>query len=258
MFEDDWAVIGKIIVKAYLDLEYFPTILAVAFVHYCLFGKVDQETMLESFKMYLSSSERELIDKALQSDTDDGFFLSDEFMEFLEQFKCRSRVTKASVVTIIFEIAQQELIQRPHIMASTWQKAFAPLKKIEVFNSPISISAMIYERTFPTAKKVLSLLEYDCHYDNDRECIGYLKRYIKGLDQSMLKKFLKFFTGCDVIIVKEIPVAFVIDGSEFSRRPVAHTCGPLLELPSTYRNFPELRSEFTNILKSSDWEMDII
>ena len=35
---------------------------------------------------------------------------------------------------------------------------------------------------------------------------------------------------------------------DFGRRPVAHTCGPLLELPSTYLSYPELRNEFDSIL----------
>ena len=39
MFEEDWSVIGKILVKAFFDLRYFPTILAVAFIQYCFLGK---------------------------------------------------------------------------------------------------------------------------------------------------------------------------------------------------------------------------
>lgn len=39
-------------------------------------------------------------------------------------------------------------------------------------------------------------------------------------------------------------------------RPIAHTCGPFLELPSTYSNFDELREQFNNILEKDMWEMD--
>ena len=33
------------------------------------------------------------------------------------------------------------------------------------------------------------------------------------------------------------------------RRPIACTCGLLLELPRTYRNYTELAEEFTNLLR---------
>lgn len=37
-----------------------------------------------------------------------------------------------------------------------------------------------------------------------------------------------------------------VDG--LGRRPVAHTCGPVLELPWTYASYPELRAEFDSVL----------
>ena len=81
---------------------------------------------------------------------------------------------------------------------------------------------------------------------------------VKGLDVSLLKKFLIFCTGSDIINVSKIEITFTMPESEYARQPVAHTCGPVLELPCTYHNFPELRSEFSNILKCSYWEMDIV
>ena len=43
-----------------------------------------------------------------------------------------------------------------------------------------------------------------------------------------------------------------------SARPIAYTCGPLLEIPSTHANFVELRENVMNILNRDNWEMDII
>ncbi|KAJ8001176.1 hypothetical protein DPEC_G00188560 [Dallia pectoralis] len=49
-----------------------------------------------------------------------------------------------------------------------------------------------------------------------------------------------------------------IETSDFARRPQAHTCGCLLKLPQEYQNYPDLRSDFNAILKSSVRVMDII
>ncbi|GAA6091618.1 uncharacterized protein LOC113078290, partial [Tachysurus ichikawai] len=50
------------------------------------------------------------------------------------------------------------------------------------------------------------------------------------------------WTGSDVICVEDIQVIFTpLEG--LSRRPIAHTCGPTLELPSTYNSYPDLRAK---------------
>ena len=46
--------------------------------------------------------------------------------------------------------------------------------------------------------------------------------------------------------------------SGLGRRPIAYTCNTVLELSSTYQSFPELREEFSAILASDYWEMDIV
>lgn len=60
---------------------------------------------------------------------------------------------------------------------------------------------------------------------------------------------MRFATGSDVICVEKIEILFTpVDGA--ARRPVAHTCGPSLELPWTYTSYPQLRVEMDSILSS--------
>ena len=74
----------------------------------------------------------------------------------------------------------------------------------------------------------------------------------------MLKQLSCFLTGAEILVVEAIKVTFRTNESKFTRRPIAHTCGPCLELPSTYSNFCELREEFSSIHKKSALEMDIV
>ena len=64
--------------------------------------------------------------------------------------------------------------------------------------------------------------------------------------------------GSSLLIRDRIAVRFVGSTSEFTRRPVAHTCGCVLELPNSYQSFIEFRSEFTSILESNVWIMDVV
>lgn len=72
-----------------------------------------------------------------------------------------------------------------------------------------------------------------------------------------LRRLLRFVTGSDIICVTKIEVIFtVLEGLQ--RRPVAHTCGSVLELPCTYNSYPELRVEMENVLMSNYYTMDIV
>lgn len=56
---------------------------------------------------------------------------------------------------------------------------------------------------------------------------------------------------------KKIEVGY-IKCEGLALRPIAQTCGPLLEIPSTYANYVEFREDFTNIFNRNNWEMDIV
>ena len=166
----------------------------------------------------------------LDGDVED--FCSEDFC-FLEQFKCRSLMTKDNLKVVLQELARQELIQKPFLMASSCKKISALKNRIPSKHVLYSI----YAAREPSCKKLLNLLSCSPANDAERDSLSYLKRYIRGLDGPQLCKLLKFLTGADQILCKSIRVTFIKDQTEFSRQPIAHTCGPTLELPSTYHNF---------------------
>lgn len=131
------------------------------------------------------------------------------------------------------------------------------LKGFAEFHDFNSMSTM-YERKKPTSKHAIKLLNVDPSSDAESASFDHLKRFIKSLDDSKLAGLLQFITGSNITAVTEIEVAF---NSSFGahRCIVAHTCGPLLELPSTFQTYSELSEEFTNTLANSfAWLFDIV
>ncbi|XP_057315313.1 uncharacterized protein LOC130656470 isoform X1 [Hydractinia symbiolongicarpus] len=246
LYKQEWRAIGMIILKGYVDTGYFPISLSRAFLCFCLFGEVPEELLISSFLKYLSSDESQLVTKAIGKNEGKNVIHSDEFAEILEQFKCKTVVIESNVKSVIIELA------------SCWEVAFSELKKKPEFPSMKNI-VKFYERLEPTTKKVVALFK-NVHTSSsaEQDSFNYLKRYVRGLETIMLKKFMKFITGSDNMVVDTVEIIFTRPESNFSRRPVAHTCTPRLELPSTYNNYCELREEFSNILQSSEWELDII
>ena len=63
--------------------------------------------------------------------------------------------------------------------------------------------------------------------------LRYLHQFIGNMGPDELRTFLSFVTRSSVCSALKIEVEFnMLSGA--SRRPIAHTCTPSLELPSTY------------------------
>jgi hypothetical protein len=211
---------------------------------------------LDSFKRYLSESEEVLVESIITSKElpeDD-----EEFKDFLERFKCRSVISKENVTRVLLEIAKQELVQKPHLMIGAWQPILQNhLKKCLHFQSIKEVMGL-YEDLVPTPKKLLNSLSCTPTTEPKRDAYKYLQRFIRGLDKEKLTKFLKFTTGMDIMSRHAMKVTF-LSSTGFSSRPIAHTCAPMLELPTNYSNFVELREEFENILTQKiSWDIDIV
>ena len=115
-----------------------------------------------------------LTEKLLSDEANNDHFLEDEFLDFLDQFNWRTKVSKENVHEVI---ARQEVIQKPHLMASCWQNVFTSLGKTKAF---IDISSLnnLYRQLEPTAKKLITLLKLDPRDNSERDAFSYFKRFI--------------------------------------------------------------------------------
>lgn len=156
---------------------------------------------------------------------------------------------------MILEISLKELIQVAQYIIDSWK---TPVKNTNIFDNISTVDDLkrLYEKCKPTVKKVLGLIDAKPSCGPQRDVLSYLKRYIRGLEEEKLTKFLRFCTGATIICIEKIVVDFSnLEGLE--RRPIAHICGATLELPTTYSSFPQFREEMNNILSSDFWDIDI-
>lgn len=87
---------------------------------------------------------------------------------------------------------------------------------------------------------------------------GYLTSFIGNMKLEELRLFLRFITGSSVCIDKKIEITFN-NLSGAARRPIAHTCTCILEVPLSYATYPEFSEEFLKILMSElSWVMDAV
>ena len=244
--------VGRIIAKGWNDLRYFPIGLAPVFMETVIYGNSEADTK-ETFLQFIPESEREIIEAALDDFPSDDTG-ADELLDILGGYECRRLPTKENLPGLLVELGEQECIMKPTFAAKFMKEHVKP------FFSHMSRKEFvsIYEDLKPDAKKVLAKLKFPEHATAQQSSVTtFLKRYIRSLDNNVLAKFLRFCTASDITPQQNITITFTsLEG--FQRRPVAHTCGYMLEVPSTYESFVDLKQEFNEILNSGVWVMDIM
>jgi hypothetical protein len=248
---NDWKSIAHVLLVGWRLVDYLPRI-CLPFLQYSFNGTAAvSESLVEDFMSYISVSERDVLITAMK---DYESMEHSEIIEVLQNYDCKRAPTATNFKQIIEEIAHVELIQKAAFIADCWNSVLANLVSNECLYSR-------FNDLKPTVRGVLKRMvppieEAEMNVQ-DKTVWQYLLRFIRELEAGDLKKFLRFCTGADILIVSKISVTFS-DLEGFQRRPIAHTCGCVLEIPRSYESYPAFRSEFKKLLESDIWVMDLV
>ena len=111
-------------------------------------------------------------------------------------------------------------------MLCSWKKYLNASKTFTEFSTVFNVDDY-YRHILPTNRNVIELIQSDPLNVNERDALGFLKQYIWGLDEPFFRKFLKYCTGSDVILVDKIAVQFVAC-TTIAWRPIVHTSAPAI------------------------------
>lgn len=251
---DDWKAVCHILKKGYSTVKYFPIKLSKSFVKAAFFGEksVNEDDLINSFFNYLPVGDADTLRKSLEKEVIDLMGEDEDLMDVLSSLASK-RIVKTNVAlkALVLELAHKEIIQTPAYIREAWEAVhlycniFADFTELE----------SVYEKLIPSAKKVCKILSADIKNENERESMAHLRKSIRSMSNEDLMKFLRFTTGADVLCVDKIDVTFS-SLTGLQRRIIAHTCGPVLEVPSTYECFAEFKGELLNLIQSGYWSMD--
>ena len=153
----------------------------------------------------------------------------DDLLDVLATHECKVKITNNNLPKVIDQIGHKEIVQQPSFI----KECFFDVLMSYGLNIDIKEQC---NKLIPTAKKLLSLLDCDEHSDSDS--LKFLKRYIREIDSDgkLLRTFLRFLTASDLLLYDSNGhyyqiVVRLVDLTGIARRPVAHTCGRVLELP---------------------------
>ena len=254
---ENWKAVSRIIVKGYKDVNYFPIRINKAFMISCIFGEhsLTDEALFDSFMSFVPIEDKETLKEALKKDKLDINGDDEDVLDVLSSLSSkRVPCTVHDLKTLILEIAHKDIIQAPSYIREAWECVFSCTNLVE----SVEQVDELYSKLKPTPKKVLNLLELSESLTSKDEMttFDFLKKFVRILRQDDLMKFLRYSTGADVVCVENIKVMFT-KCSGAGRAIIAHTCGPVLEVPTTYEDYAAFQGEFLNTLSSGYWNMDI-
>ena len=161
-------------------------------------------------------------------------------------------VTDYNLYSVLLEVAHKELVQMPMFIIDS----FRPF--LQGLNLSKSDLDMLYTNLTPNTKSVLDCLSFAENLNETESKVStFFRRFIRDSSLELLHSLLRFCTGSDLVLEKKIIVTFN-DLLGFERRPVAHTCGCVLELPRSYESYGAFKSEMQAVLWSDVWVMDIV
>lgn len=250
--EAEWQAVGRIWVKGLLDHGVMPVRLSKAFILACIHGidSVDVDILMTSFLNYLPPVEGSAVEKGLQGtmeETDE-----EDLLDLFTRMGSHFIPPKNSMQSAIETMAHKAILQEPKYIVSPqpWHLHSIAADKESLLS--------LYESKKATGKRVSQLFETTkVLSQREQTTFHHLQRYVKNADQTTTEEILCFCTGSSAICVDKIMVCFNAE-TGLNRRPVAHTCGAILEVPYTYSSYPEFRTEFDNILSINYLEMDIL
>ncbi len=136
MQRDEWQALARVILYGFCMLNYYPLRLSPVIISSCFFGEeiLSRQFLLEAFHKYVTSEDQKTA------------------------WKCCRAPTKDNTKDIIFELAHQELVQKPRYVVHCWAPIINRLQFNESFQTLDGVLRLFMEKQ-PTAKKVLKTLE---------------------------------------------------------------------------------------------------
>ena len=248
--EEEWNSVGRILLKGFTDHAVFPLKLNKAFTIALIHGEehVSPEMLLDSFMSYICPADRDLIKQIMSEGVKEE--MKEDFIDFLDRFGCKLIPTeKDPIRSQIIQIAHNQLIQKPKYALDKIKDASQ--RYLQTLFPAISNIEDMFQLKKPTAKRILNILVATPTTAEESKALGFLQQFIRAQNDESLQKLLRFFTGADTMCVDKIDISFVTLAG-FGRRIIAHTCGPTIELPSTYQCYPEFRKELENQLSNEE------
>lgn len=255
-------ILGRLVSHGFLACSYLPVVIAFPTLVSVLLGPntvVPDSILLNTFPDLLTDLESSIVREAIECTSPFSQELKKSLIDVLARFGCREIPTNETIRTLLIRISQYELLSKPLAAITLMNSGIPCVHKVWWQRKSVDELYEVYIALTATPAKVLQVIYAETFNQSEERMMTYLRQFIGGMKQDMIRRFLRFTTGSSVCLSRSINVVFN-KSSGFSRHPVSHTCSCTLELPTTYNSYPEFTYEFQQLLMQpeNEWRMDAV
>ena len=210
-----------------------------------LFGKVEDDCLLDSFLHLLPPKQRNVFSRALEGKQP---FPLDDVIDVLDEYNVKTLPSAENLRALSLTTAMNELVEKPFLallkiregMGSFWNDV-----------SPQVIDD-IYSMYNLSADRLLDHLHCVPLNRQESKVFKWLRLYVREAEYATLARFLQFCTASQVLVPDKKISVRMVTMSEMALRPRARTCFGILEVPSNFLSFNQLKENFDLYMNRSD------
>ena len=254
-------ILGRLLSYGFLACNYLPVVIAFPTLVSVLLGPntiVPDSILLSTFPDLLTDLESRVIREAIECKSPFSQELTKNLIDMLARFGCREIPTNETIRAVLIRISHYEMLWKPLAAVTLMNSGIPSVHKVWWQRKSVDELHKLYMVLTATLAKVLQVIYAETSNLSEERMMTYLRQFVGGMKQEMVRRFLSFTTGSSVCLSRSINVVFN-KSSGFSRHPVGHTCSCTLELPTTYNSYPEFTYEFQQLLMQpeNEWTMDV-
>ena len=259
---DDFTTLGKILSHGYFCYGFIPSRISFPVLAFVLLGPdvtICRSILLQSFSDFLTAVDRKVISDSLEA-KQFTLDIKTGLINIISQFGCRDMPTPDNLPNVLITLAKHQFKSQPFAAISAMHNGIP--EKHKPFWETITVEklyALCNALSANPEKTLEKIQEPFFNNRNEQRVFMYLQQYIGEMKTDEVKRFLRFITGSSVLTNEDINISFnALTG--IARRPIAHTCSSLLELPYTYNTYLEFVSEFSTLLNNEEhcWAMNSV
>ena len=263
MCDDLVTLFGRVALHGYICSGMFPTRISKIFIKAMMFGEnsIEQDELVQGLLEFVTDHERQFLSQCMRQSSYSEEE-KEELLEIVAQFGVRSIPSPETLYDHLVRIGRCELLRKSMWAFRPFQKGITDAASQDpIWANPSDID-VFYDELSVTAEKVSWLTHVDDEASltkSQATVFAFLRRYIKACNNEKIKVLYRFFTGSDVLAVKDLKVIFHLNVGNLPHIS-AHTCSGIIDLPSGgYVSYHDFQSQLDALLKNPEsWKFHLV
>ena len=244
--------LGEIITHAFVQYNVFPIRIAKATFKYLIAGEVNDDTLLDSFLLYIDKHERNVVKKLLDDIEQFDQIAKNIVWDVLMDCGVNGIPTKKNFGELIIQAAKNVLIKKSFFILKQVQQGLGIFWK----NTSSAEIDLIWNSYKPNHDNIMECFAFHSTSPIEEKLVSYLQRYLRNASEQTLSLMLQYCTGCSTIDgFEKIKVEFVNQDPR-SLHLLVKACFKILYIPKQLDTFKSFKVMCDSTLyNSAYWSM---